>query len=143
MEKLTIKTESIMAARFGRDSVIALATEADGIPHVRMVNALYDKGAFYVLTHRLSGKMEQIAGNPVVAVAGEWFSAHGRAVDRGYFGKAENRAAAEKMREAFSGWIDNGHNDLDDINTIILAVELTDGVLLSRGERYEIDFTRR
>ncbi len=37
----------------------------------------------------------------------------------------------------FFEWIDNGHNNFDDENTIILCVELTDGLLLSHGTRYE------
>ena len=47
----------------------------------------------------------------------------------------------EKMRSVFSQWIDNEHNDLEDKNTIILKIELTDGILMSHGTRYEIDFT--
>lgn len=34
-------------------------------------------------------------------------------------------------------YFDNGHNDFNDENTIILCVELTDGLLLSHGTRYE------
>ena len=40
----------------------------------------------------------------------------------------------------FFEWIDNGHNNLDDVNTYILRVDLTDGLLLSHGACYEIDF---
>ena len=59
----------------------------------------------------------------------------------GYFGKNENKAVADKMREVFSEWIDNGHNNFEDENTCILRIDLTDGVLCSHGTRYEIDFT--
>ena len=55
----------------------------------------------------------------------------------GYFGKSENTEIAGKLRKAFSEWIDSGHNDFSDKNTIILKVELTDAVLLSHGTRYE------
>lgn len=141
MEKLTAETEKIMLERFGRDSLIALATAADNIPYVRTVDAYYENRAFYVLTYGLSAKMKQIAENPVVAISGEWFSAHGRGVNMGYFGKPENKAVADKMRTVFSEWIDNGHNNFEDENTIILRIDLTDGVLFSQGTRYEIDFT--
>ena len=40
-------------------------------------------------------------------------------------------------QHSFSEWIDNGHNDFSDENTIILKVEITDEVLLSHGTRYE------
>lgn len=43
---------------------------------------------------------------------------------------------AEKLKRAFAEWIDNGHTDLADENTIILCVKLTDGLLLSQGTRY-------
>ena len=141
MEKLTPKTEAILLERFGKDSIIALATAVDHTPYVRSVDAFYERGAFYVLTYGLSGKMQQIARNPAVAVSGEWFTAQGRGVDLGYFGKGENAAIAAKMQTVFAAWIGNGHNDFSDPNTCILRIELTTGVLFANGVRYEIDFT--
>ena len=141
MEKLNEVTKQILAGRFCKDSVIALATVDGGVQYVRYVNAYYENGAFYIITHKYSGKMRQLEKNSVAAVSGEWFSAHGRGIDIGYFGKPENTVIAEKLREVFVEWIDNGHNDFSDENTRILCVELTDGVLLSHGTRYEIDFT--
>ena len=44
------EAEAIMAERFGKDAVIALATVADGVPHVRYVDAYYQAGAFYIVT---------------------------------------------------------------------------------------------
>lgn len=76
-----------------------------------------------------------------MAIVGEWFTAHGKAVSLGYFGRAENEDIAGKLRTAFAEWIDNGHNNFEDENTVILCVRLTDGVLFSQGTRYEIDFT--
>ena len=141
MEKRTEKIDAILLERFGKDSIIALATSIDNIPYVRSVDAFYEDGAFYVLTHGLSGKMKQISQNPNVAISGDWFTAQGNGVDLGYFGKAENARIAGKMKDVFSAWIDNGHNDFDDINTCILCIELTSGILFSNGTRYEIDFT--
>ena len=141
MEKLTKEIDAILLERFGKDSIIALATAIDNIPYVRNVDAFYENGAFYVLTHGLSGKMKQIEENPTVALSGEWFTAQGKGVPLGYFGKADNARIAQKMRDVFSAWIDNGHNDFDDINTCILRIELTSGILFSNGKRYEIDFT--
>ena len=141
MEKRTEKIDAILLERFGKDSIIALATSIDNIPYVRSVDAFYENGAFYVLTHGLSGKMKQISQNPTVAISGDWFTAQGNGVDLGYFGKAENARIASKMKDVFSAWIDNGHNDFDDINTCILCIELTSAILFSNGTRYEIDFT--
>ena len=142
MEKLTKEAEEILIERFGKDSIIALATTVDNMPYVRSVDAFYFEGAFYVLTYGLSNKMKQIKDNPNVALSGDWFTAHGKGVDLGYFGKDENKIIAEKMKAIFSEWIDNGHNNFDDVNTCILRIELTNGVLFSHGTRYEIDFTK-
>ncbi len=141
MEKLTKETETIMAERFGKDSLIALATAEENVPHVRTVDAYYEDGAFYVITHGLSNKMRQIGKNPSVAVSGDWFTAHGEGINLGYFGKPENAEIAGKLKTAFAAWIDNGHNNFEDVNTCILCIRLTDGVLFSNGKRFEIDFT--
>ena len=141
MEKLSKETEAILNERFGKDSIIALATSLDNTPYVRNVDAFYENGAFYVLTHGLSGKMQQIKKNPAVAISGEWFTATGEGINLGYFGKKENTCIANKMRQVFSAWIDNGHNNFDDVNTCILCIKLKQGMLFSNGRGYEIDFT--
>lgn len=143
MGRLGEQAEKIMAERFGKDAIIALATEEEGTPYVRYVNAYYENGAFYIITHALSNKMKHIGRNPVVAIAGEWFTAHGKGDSLGYFGKIENRVLAEKLKKVFISWIDNGHNDFEDENTIILRVRLTDGTLLSHGIRYEFDLSEQ
>ena len=56
MEKLTKEVEAILLERFGKDSIVALATSIDNIPYVRSVDAFYEDGAFYVLTYGLSSK---------------------------------------------------------------------------------------
>ena len=132
------EAEELMTERFGKDSVIALATTENGVPYVRYVDAYYEDGSFYIITYALSSKMKQIENGSAIAIAGEWMTAHGKGKNLGYFGKSENNIIAEKLRNVFSAWIDNGHNDFSDENTIILCVELTDCVLLSHGRR--IDF---
>ena len=141
MDKRTSEVNEILSERFGKDSLIALATVKDGTPHVRTVDAYYADGAFYSVTHALSGKMQQIQENDSVAICGEWFTAHGKGVNLGSFSSPSNAAMAQKLREVFAAWLMNGHSDLDDPNTVILCIRLTDGVLMSNGKRYEIDFT--
>lgn len=142
MQPRTTEIEQILAERFGHDTLIALATVSGSTPYVRAVNALYMDGAFYVLTHALSGKMRQLAENPVCALSGEWFTAHGTGVSLGSFSAPENVGLAQTLRAAFSGWIDNGHVDLSDPHSIILKIRLTQGVLFSHGRRFDVDFTR-
>ncbi len=137
MKKLNQEVEKIMIERFGKDTIISLATIENAVPYVRNVNAYYENGAFYIITYALSNKIKHIENNSIVAIAGEWFTAHGKGINLGYFGKEENHMIAEKLKGVFAEWIDNGHNDFDDKNTIILCVELTDGLLLSHGTRYE------
>ena len=141
-ESFPQKAKEIMNERFGQDSLIALATINDNFPSVRTVNAYYDDRAFYIITYALSNKMKQIEKNPNVGICGDWFTAHGTGMSLGWFCKEENKWIAEKLKNAFREWIDNGHNNFDDENTIILCVKLTDGVLFSHGTRYDIDFTR-
>ncbi|MBD5470048.1 MAG: pyridoxamine 5'-phosphate oxidase family protein [Lachnospiraceae bacterium] len=138
MKKINPEAEKIMIERFGKDSVIALATTENGVPYVRNVNAYYEDGAFYIITYARSNKIKHIKNNPIVAIAGDWFTAHGKGINLGYFGKKENEMIVEKLKIAFAEWINNGHTNFDDENTIILCVELTDGLLLSHGTRYEI-----
>ena len=90
MEKLSTDAEKIMIERFGKDNIIALATTVDNRPYVRSVNSFYDKGSFYVLTYGRSNKMKQIQQNPLVAIAGDWFTANGKGINLVYFGKKEN-----------------------------------------------------
>jgi len=140
MKEFSQEAEQVMIDRFGKNTVIALATTENETPHVRYVNAYYENGAFYIITYALSNKMKHIKNNPVVAIAGEWFTAHGNGISLGYFGKKENYVIADKLKEVFAEWIDNGHTNLNDENTIILCVQLTEGILFSHGTRYDIDF---
>ena len=139
--KHNTQIDLILSDRFGKDSLIALATVEDGIPHVRTVDAVYIDGAFYVVTYSLSGKMQQIAKNPAVAISGEWFTAHGVGENLGHVLLPENKEIMDILRAAFAAWYTNGHVGEADPNTCLLKIRLTDGVLFSDGVRYEIDFT--
>ena len=91
-------------------------------------------------TSDLSNKIKHIENNSNVAIAADWFIAKGKGENWGYFGKEENKAVSEKMKSVSAEWIDNGHNNFDDENTIILKTNLTEGVLFSHGTRYDIEF---
>lgn len=87
MKEFSRKAGQIMMERFGKDAIIALTTTENGTPYVRYANAYYEDGAFYIITYALSNKMKHIKDNPVVAIAAEWFTAHGKSVSLGYFRK--------------------------------------------------------
>lgn len=139
MLKMEQEAEAIMAQRFGKDTVLALATALGETPHVRSVNAYYENGAFYIVTDSRSQKMAQIQKNPQVAVAGEWFTGHGHAEDLGPFDRGENRDIANTLRQVFASWLMNGHTDPSAEETHILRVTLRDGLLLSHGTRYVLE----
>ena len=57
MKEFSQEAEQVMIERFGKDTIISLATTENATPYVRYVNAYYENGAFYVITHALSNKM--------------------------------------------------------------------------------------
>lgn len=141
-ERFPLGARQIMNERFGHDSVISLATvDENGLACVRNVNAYYEDGCFYVVTHAQSGKIRQIAREPHVAICGDWFTACGTGENIGHILRPENAVIAEKLRAAFSEWYHNGHVDESDENTVILRIRLQSGVLMNHGTRYAIDFT--
>lgn len=141
-EKFPIEAQKIMNERFQKDTLIALATTDGDKPYVRAVNSYYEDGAFYVITYALSNKMKQIQENPAVAICGDWFTAHGVGENLGHILDPKNEALADKLRAAFAQWYSNGHTNEADPNTCILCIHLTDGVLMSHGTKYVIDFTK-
>ena len=134
---MTEQANAILAERFGKDSLIAVATIEGTTPHVRAVDAYYLDGAFYCVTYALSNKMRQIEINPLVGVCGEWFTGHGVAKNLGHVLLEENRAMMDILRSAFSAWYSMGHVNEEDPNTILLKITLTDGVIMAQGERIE------
>jgi len=133
------KGMSILDEKFGgsKDNVLGLATialkpNADGKPRpvVRDVDALYENGAFYVVTHAKSSKMEQIAQNSEVAIAinFEWFTASGIGENLGWVKKPENAELRTKLRKAFEKWYEMANGDEGE-NVCILKIGLTNGII--------------
>lgn len=139
-EKISEDIQKIMNERFGKDSLISVATVSGGKPFVRTVDAYYENGCFYVVTYALSNKMLHIKENPSAAICGDWFTAHGTGENLGYVLSEENKPLTERLREIFKKWYYNGHTDESDPNTCILRIKLTDGVLFDNGVRYDIEF---
>ena len=132
------KYKEILTERFGKDSLLALATvDEKGTPWVRTIDGIFIDDSFYTITYFLSNKMRHIQKNPVVAISGEWFSGHGVAENLGHIKAEQNKFFADRLRNAFSAWYGNGHVNEDDENTVILKIKLTDGIIFSNGERYE------
>ncbi|MBO5036932.1 MAG: pyridoxamine 5'-phosphate oxidase family protein [Clostridia bacterium] len=140
MNNIPQKAQDALNERFNHDCLISLATAANNIPYVRTVNAYYENGAFYIITYALSAKIAQIKQNPIVAISGDWFTAHGLAEDLGYVLDPKNEELIAKLRNAFSSWYSNGHTNEADENTHILCIRLNKGILFDHGTRYDLEF---
>ena len=137
----------------GKDNVISLATIAresgvDGKPRpvVRSVDAYYEDAVFYVVTHAKSNKMQQIAQNPEVSVAGcmEMFTANAIGENLGWVLEPQNAEIRTKLRTAFAAWYDMANNE-EDKNCCFLAIRLTKGTLnINHWEKlYHMDFVNK
>lgn len=134
----------IMNERFSKDSLIAVATTDGKRLYNRMVDALFQDGAFYVSTYARSNKMRQIEANPEVAIcAVDWFSGHGTGRNLGWVLDPQNAEIRAKLRAAFV-WYDDANNE-EDKNCCILEIRLTDGMLIKdhHAIRYQIDFANQ
>ena len=128
----------ILSERFGKDSLMALATvDEKGTPWVRTIDAIFYEDSFYTITYALSNKMQHIKNNPTVAISGDWFSGHAIGENLGHIKLEKNKEIADRLRTAFAAWYDNGHTNEEDPNTIILRIKVTDGILFKEGTRYE------
>lgn len=131
----------IMNERFGKDSLIAVATTDGSHLYNRIVDAYYEKGAFYVTTNALSNKIKQVSGHFEVAIcAVDWFSGRGKGRNLGWVLNPKNAEVRSKVREAFV-WYDDV-NDEQDQNCCILEIRLAEGMLIKdhHAVRYQIDF---
>lgn len=145
----------ILEERFGngKDNVIALATisleqGADGNPRpcVRDVDAYYEDGVFYTVTHAKSNKMKQISVNPEVSVSVHFedFFSSGTGKNLGWVLEPANASIREKMRHVFRDWYDFANNE-EDKDCCILAVQMTKGTLrIDHGVMfYHFDFENK
>lgn len=138
----------------GKDNLIALATISltEGTtgnlrPAVRMVDAYYEDGAFYISTSAKKNKMLEIEKNNEVSICGlDLFTAHGVAENLGWVKDEKNVQIREKMKKYFS-WFD-AHGDEDNPDSIVLRVILTEGVITDNEQKYGewqyiVDFTKK
>lgn len=140
MERFPEEAKRIMVERFGKDSLIALATSDGEWPSIRMVNSFYEDGNFYAIMNSQYREMQHIEQNPKISISGEWFSAHGLGENLGHILDPNNAIIASKLRAAFAQWYYNGYSNESDPNTCILRIHLIEADLMANGIRYEIGF---
>lgn len=138
----------------GKDNLIALATvaltpgaEGKPRPAVRMVDAYYEDGIFYVSTSASKNKMLEIEKNNEVSVCGlDLFTAFGKAENLGWVKDEKNAEIRAKMKKYFE-WFD-AHADEDNPESIVLRITLTEGVITDNEEKYgewqyKVDFLKK
>lgn len=138
----------------GRDNVIALATIAlspnaagNPRPAVRMVDAYYEDGVFYVSTDAKKNKTHEIEKNNEVSIGGlDWFTAQGTAENLGWVKDEKNAEIRAKMKKIFS-WFD-AHGDEDNPDSIVLRITLTEGTITDNDQKYgewqyKVDFINK
>ncbi|AMC94618.1 pyridoxamine 5-phosphate oxidase [Erysipelothrix larvae] len=136
-----------------KDGLFALSTISQNkgpngacIPAARLVDAYYEEGALYIVTHAKSNKMLEIAENPEVAICVivENFTANGKAENLGWVLNPQNEVIIEKLRQIFAEWYYVANNEADE-NCCIMKVTLTKGLWYDahEGTRTEIDFINK
>ena len=138
----------------GKDNLVALATislltnaAGDPRPAVRMVDAFYEDGTFFVSTDTRKSKMLQIAKNREVAIGGmDWFVAQGTAENLGWVKDEKNADIRAKMKRFFV-WFDE-HGDEDNPSSCVLRITLTEGIITDNEKKYgegqyHVDFVNR
>lgn len=115
-------------------------------PSVRMVNAIYDNGSFYVSTALSKRKTKEIEKNEEISLVtlGEAFAvlvANGKASNLGWVSDKKNHSIREKMRKVFPWWYDE--NDENSQDSIVLRIDLTEATVGSSDEKYEVDFIKK
>jgi hypothetical protein len=137
-----------------KDNLIALATIAltpnaagNPRPAVRMFDAYYESGVFYVSTHAKGNKAMQIEKSSEVGIGGlDWFAAQGTAENLGWVKDEKNAEIRAKMKKVFQWFAD--HGDEDNPDSCVLRTTLTEGTITDNekkyGERlYHVDFVNK
>lgn len=138
----------------GKDNLIALATialspnaAAKPRPAVRMVDAYYEDGVFYVSSSSWKNKTLEIEENNEVSVCGlDLFAAHGRAENLGWVKDEKNADIRAKMKKYFEWFNDHGNEESPD--SIVLRITLTEGTITDNDQKYgewqyKVDFTNK
>jgi general stress protein 26 len=133
---------ALMKDMYGHDMPMSLATAADDLVTVRVVDCFYDDGCFYCTTYGLSTKARQIAKNPHVSLCKDLFQCSGLAQNLGNPLEPQNAQIRNAVRQAFIGWYDK-HAGENDPHACILKIRLTKAVLFGKTAKYVIDFDNR
>lgn len=131
------KALEILGEIFGEDRFLTLATARDNTPSIRMVDAFYHEGAFYVVTYATSGKVKEIEANPNAALCSKHCKFTCKGTNLGHPLSPENAAIRAIFLKKFEPWYFAVNNE-DDPNTCYLKLEVTGGFVHKDGTGYVI-----
>jgi len=138
----------------GKDNLIALATISlspndanNPRPAVRMVDAYYEDGVFYVSSSSHKNKTLEIEKNNEVSICGlDLFAAQGKAENLGWVKDEKNAEIRGKMKKYFPWFDDHGNEESPD--SIVLRITLTEGTITDNEQKYgewqyKVDFVNK
>lgn len=131
-----------MAELFARDCQFALATSADNVPSVRVVDTYYDGGSFYIVTYGESQKAKEMGQNAHVALCSGLYRFTGTAHMIGHPLEPKNKEIREKLIEVFSAWYFL-HNDENDPHMRYVRIDPSGGFFHKDGTGYKVDFVNK
>lgn len=133
---------SVMAELFGKDCVFALATADGNVPFVRMVDAYYENGAFYVVTCADSQKVGELEANERVSMCAEACRFSGIARNIGHPLSPQNAAIRQSLTRVFAPWYFK-HNDEGNEKMCYVKIEPHRGFFYLNGTGYDVDFENK
>lgn len=132
----------VLSELFAKDYQFSLATSQNDVPTLRVVDAFYDDGAFWIVTYDLSHKVQDIMKNQNVAMCSYLYSFSGRATNEGSPLKPENQEIRSKLIKVFESWY-FAHNNENDEHMCYVKVELASGFFCKDGTAYKVDFENK
>lgn len=128
-----------MEELFAKDCTFSLATARDNVPSVRVVDAFFDDGAFYVVTWNESGKAHEIGDNPHVSLCSGLYRFICTAANIGHPLQPENAGIRAKLIEAFAPWYFR-HNDEGSGSMCYLKITPSQGFVYKDGIGWKVNF---
>lgn len=127
---------------FSQNVVFAMATNGSQVPSVRMIDAYYEDGVFYMITHGETQKVQEIEVNPVVALTKDMHRFIGEAENLGHPFKPENREIRIKLKKAVKDRLFN-RDDEDDEDLVILKVVVKTGFFYKDDVGYDVNYEEK
>lgn len=132
----------VMKELFSKDCVYALATSNNSRPSLRMVDAYYEEGSFYVVTYAGSTKVKDLQVNKNVSLCSKGYCFEGSACLIGHPLAPSNSQIREKLIQVFEPWYFK-HNNEGDEAMCYVKIDLEHGFFYKDGTGYKVNYADR